>query len=71
MVPEEISAWKPESAPQAMVTNRNGNSGPDTTGPPAARPANSLTAGAAMAGCTTTIATASMRIVPIFMNVDR
>ena len=70
MVPEEISAWKPDSAPQAIVTNRNGNSGPDNTGP-SPRAANSLTAGAAMAGCTTTIATASMRIVPIFMNVER
>ena len=24
VVPEETSAWKPEIAPQAMVTNRNG-----------------------------------------------
>ena len=70
VVPEEISAWKPESAPHAMVTNRNGNSGPDTTGP-SARPANSLNAGTAISGRTTTIATASMTIVPIFMNVDR
>ena len=25
VVPEEISAWKPDTAPQAMVINRNGN----------------------------------------------
>ncbi|MNJ03288.1 hypothetical protein D3C73_1635500 [compost metagenome] len=33
VVPEEISAWKPETAPQAMVMNRKGNRLPDQTGP--------------------------------------
>ncbi len=33
VVPEAISAWKPESAPQAMVMNRNGKSFPANTGP--------------------------------------
>ena len=29
VVPEEISAWKPETAPQAMVMKRNGNNAPE------------------------------------------
>jgi hypothetical protein len=33
VVPEEISEWKPETAPQAIVMNRNGNSLPANTGP--------------------------------------
>ena len=33
VVPDEISEWKPETAPQAMVMNRNGNSLPENTGP--------------------------------------
>ena len=44
VVPEAISAWNPDSAPQAMVTNRNGNSGPGRPGP-LSRPANSLNGG--------------------------
>jgi hypothetical protein len=33
VVPEAIREWKPESAPQAMVMNTNGNSEPANTGP--------------------------------------
>ena len=33
VVPEEISAWKPDSAPHAMVMNTNGKSLPANTGP--------------------------------------
>jgi hypothetical protein len=33
VVPEEISAWKPETEPQAMVMKRNGKSAPAKTGP--------------------------------------
>ena len=33
VVPEEISEWKPETAPQAIVMNRNGKSAPEKTGP--------------------------------------
>ena len=36
VVPEAISAWKPDSAPQAIVMNRNGNSEPANTGTVAA-----------------------------------
>ena len=34
VVPEAISAWKPEIAPQAIVMKTNGKSGPGTIGPP-------------------------------------
>ena len=53
-----------------MVTNRNGKSGPATTGP-SSREANSLNAGTLISGRTMMMATASMTIVPIFMNVER
>ena len=33
VVPDEIRLWKPETAPQAMVMNRNGKSAPAQTGP--------------------------------------
>ncbi len=32
VVPEEMSEWKPDTAPQAMVMNRNGNRLPENTG---------------------------------------
>ena len=70
VVPDAISAWNPDNAPHAIVTNRNGNSVPLTTGP-LPFDANSLTAGTCSSGRTITIATASIPIVPIFMNVDR
>ena len=34
VVPERISAWKPEIAPHAMVMNAKGKSGPGMIGPP-------------------------------------
>ena len=34
VVPDETSEWKPEIAPQAMVTNRKGKSLPLMMGPP-------------------------------------
>ena len=33
VVPEEMRAWKPETAPQAMVIKRKGKRLPDQTGP--------------------------------------
>ena len=33
VVPEAISAWNPDNAPQAIVMNTNGNSFPANTGP--------------------------------------
>jgi hypothetical protein len=50
VVPEEIRAWKPETAPQAMVMNRNGNSDPAQTGPLPST--NLVTAGICMCGAT-------------------
>jgi hypothetical protein len=34
VVPEPIKAWKPEMAPQAMVMEMKGQTGPPSTGPP-------------------------------------
>ncbi|MNI73769.1 hypothetical protein D3C73_1297990 [compost metagenome] len=70
VVPEEISAWKPDTAPQAMVMNRNGNMPPFHTGPsPLA--ANWVSAGIFSSGITTRMPMASAMIVPIFRKVDR
>ena len=33
VVPEEINEWNPDTAPQAIVMNRKGNSVPEKTGP--------------------------------------
>ncbi|MNW59827.1 hypothetical protein D3C74_377750 [compost metagenome] len=65
-----MSAWKPERAPHAIVTNRNGKSDPENTGPVSPL-ANSLTAGTEISGRTITIAPASITITPTFMKVDR
>ena len=43
VVPEAISEWKPDSAPQAIVMKTNGNSAPAKTGPSPLE-ANSVTA---------------------------
>ena len=43
VVPDAISAWKPEIAPQAMVMKAKGKSGPGMIGPPP--PVNWLNAG--------------------------
>ena len=70
MVPEEINEWKPDSAPQAMVMNRNGNSEPANTGP-VPDSANFDSAGADITGRASRMPTASSAMVPTFMNVDR
>ncbi|CKT49907.1 Uncharacterised protein [Mycobacterium tuberculosis] len=69
VVPEEMSAWKPETAPQAMVMNRNGNRLPDHTGPLPC--ANCVTAGICSVGITNTMPMASAMMVPIFKKADR
>ena len=53
-----------------MVTNRNGKSEPLNTGP-SGRDAQTVTAGTWMSGRTTTMAMASIAMVPTFMKVDR
>ena len=51
VVPDEISEWKPETAPHAIVMNRNGNSVPENTGPVPSM--NRVTCGIASGGATT------------------
>ena len=51
VVPEEISEWKPDTAPQAIVMNTNGNSAPANTGP--APSMKRVVAGIASGGATT------------------
>ena len=70
VVPDEMSAWNPDRAPQAIVTNRNGKSGPANTGPRPVLP-NSVRAGTVISGRAMRIAPASITMTPIFMNVDR
>ena len=70
VVPEAISAWKPERAPQAMVMKTNGKSLPANTGPVPSI-AKSVTASCWSIGAAKIMPTASSTITPIFMNVDR
>ncbi len=69
VVPDAIRPWKPEIAPQAMVMNTNGKSGPGMIGPPP--PAYCVTAGIWSVGLTMMTPITSSAIVPIFMNVLR
>ena len=69
-MPEEISEWNPDSAPQAMVMNRNGNSEPANTGP-SPRVAKCEIAGRLHDRVRKQMPTASSAMVPTFMNVDR
>jgi hypothetical protein len=69
VVPEEISAWNPDTDPQAMVMKRNGNSEPLHTGPvPSTK---RVSAGICSCGIATSTATASSAIVPILRKVER
>ena len=70
VVPEAMSAWNPDSAPQAIVMNTNGNSLPANTGPVPST-AQSVTASFCSVGAAITSPTASSMITPTFMNVDR
>ena len=70
VVPEEMSAWKPERAPQAIVMNTNGKILPANTGP-SPSVAKLVTASAWRTGAAMTRPTASRRMTPIFMKVER
>ena len=70
VVPDAISAWNPDRAPQAIVMKTNGNSEPAKTGPVPSR-AKSVTASFCSIGRASKSPKASSAIVPIFMNVDR
>ncbi|MNP48564.1 hypothetical protein D3C76_1426940 [compost metagenome] len=69
MVPEAISEWNPDTAPQAMVMNRNGNIPPFHTGPVPST--NWVSAGILSSGMVTRIPMAKATMVPIFRNVER
>ena len=69
VVPEEIRAWKPDTAPQAMVMNRKGNRWPENTGPlPSVK---RVTACMSSGGLTMMMPKANAMMVPIFRKVER
>ena len=69
VVPDEISAWNPEMAPQAMVINTNGNNLPPKIGPVPS--VNWVRAGMWICGCKITMAMASKTTVPNLTKVDK
>ena len=69
VVPDEISAWKPEIAPQAIVMKQKGKSLPANTGPVPSM--NCVSAGICSGGSTTRMPTASASTTPIFTNAER
>src|SRR6184192_301164 len=70
VVPDATSEWNPDTAPQAIVMNANGNSLPANTGP-SPSVANGVSAGILSGGRMMRIATANARIVVILRNVER
>ena len=68
-VPEEMRAWKPEMAPQAMVMKQKGKIFPANTGP---LPSMKLVSGGMwISGRTMRMPTAIAKIAPTFTNADR
>ena len=69
VVPEEMSECQPETEPQAMVMNRNGNNPPAQTGPV---PSTYLViAGICKSGRTMMTPIASSATVPTLRKVER
>ena len=69
VVPEEIKAWNPEIAPQAMVMKQKGKILPAKMGPlPSTKRVN---AGSGNWGRTSTMPTASSSTTPSLTNVLR
>jgi hypothetical protein len=68
VVPEDTSECQPDTAPQAMVMNRKGNSVPGNTGPLPST--NFVSAGMQLRHATSTAA-ASRNTVPSLRKVDR
>jgi hypothetical protein len=69
VVPDDTSAWNPLMAPHAMVMKAKGNNLPAKIGPvPSTK---RVIAGIWRGGSNTRIPTASSRMVPIFMKVER
>ena len=69
VVPEAISEWKPEIAPQATVMKANGKTLPPNSGPVPST--NWVSGGIRVGGCSAMIPTASSAMVPSLMNADR
>ena len=69
VVPEEMSEWNPEIAPQAMVTNTKGNNLPANTGPVPSM--NRVIGGISSGGRTMRMPTASASTTPILTNAER
>ena len=69
VVPDEISEWNPEMAPQAMVIKQNGKTFPAKTGPEPSM--NLVIAGIWSGGSTNRTPTASAATTPIYTNADR
>jgi hypothetical protein len=69
VVPEAMSEWNPEMAPQAMVMKANGNKVPGMMGPPPA--ANSVNAGIFIVGFTIVTPITRKATVPTFMYALR
>ncbi len=69
VVPEEIRAWKPEQAPQAMVMKRKGKRVPLHTGPEPSM--NWVVDGILRIGMATSTQKASSTMVPILRKVER
>ncbi len=69
VVPDPMKAWKPEMAPQAMVIEMKGHTGPASTGPPPWM--KSVRAGKRISGLMKTTPTIRAPNTPIFMKLDR
>ena len=69
VVPLEISEWKPEIAPQAIVMNTKGKREPAKIGPDPST--KRVSAGMRRSGRKSRIATASSATVPSLTKVER
>src|SRR5947209_295336 len=69
VVPDEISEWKPEMAPHAIVMKQNGNTLPAKIGPVPST--NRVNAGSCSSGRTNRIPTPNIITTPSFTNVLR
>ena len=69
VVPEEMRAWNPETAPQAMVMKQNGKMVPAKTGPVPSM--KRVRGGMWMAGRTRMMPAARASITPTLMKAER
>ncbi|MNP42935.1 hypothetical protein D3C76_1367280 [compost metagenome] len=67
VVPEPTKAWKPEIAPQAIVIEMNGQTGPAITGPPPL--INSVIAGNGIEGLMINTPMIKAMKTPIFIKL--